>query len=192
MTPIQKMRLFIAASLPETTRLQIEATVAPLRSRLPAASWTRAESFHLTLAFLGDLDESVIQPLSVELDTRLSEERAFDLTAAGAGFFPDQRRSRVAWIGLEPREPLIRVAALVRDAVRGVSLAFDEKPFAPHLTLARLRARWSRQDVDQFLSRLSDFRSEPARLDAVTLFQSQLSSKGAIHTPLHRVLLNPR
>lgn len=180
-------RLFIAASLPEKTRLQIEAAVAPLRSLLPAASWTRAESFHLTLAFLGDQEERVVQPLSAELDKRISEERTFELIASGCGFFPNERRPRVAWIGLEPREPLERIAVLVRESVASQGVSFDQKPFSPHLTLARIRARWSSRDVEQFSRRLSGLRSEPATLEGVTVFESQLSSKGAIHTSRHRV-----
>lgn len=177
-------RLFIAAPLPESTKRQIELVIAPLRQRLPLASWTRAESFHLTFAFLGEQDEAIVDPLGDELSRHLRDQVGFEVVVAGCGFFPNPRRPRVAWVGLQPEEALKRTALSVREALRARKIDFDEKTYVPHLTLARLRQRWTDRDVHQFREALEPFSSEPARVDSVILYQSQLSSKGAIHTPL--------
>ena len=183
-------RLFIASPVPETIRLQIEAAAAPLRSTLPSASWTRPESFHLTFAFLGDQDRGVVEPLAKRLDEMLKSERSLNVSLSDPGCFPDERRPRVAWIGLSPRQPLITLAGRVRDAVSSERIPFDQKPWVPHLTLARLRDRWSGADVEKFRRAFANLERRTAVLNSVVLFESQLSSRGAIHTPLHRVELS--
>lgn len=183
-------RLFIAAPLPESTKRQIERVVAPLRQRLAPASWTRPESFHLTFAFLGDQKEAMVDPLAGELAFRLRGAAGFEVVVAGCGFFPNPRRPRVAWVGLRPEEELKRTAQGVLEALRARKIDFDEKPYVPHLTLARLRERWADRHVREFMEALERFSSEPARLDSVILYQSQLSSKGAIHTPLRTFTLS--
>lgn len=177
-------RLFIAAPLPESTKRQIELVIAPLRQRLPLASWTRAESFHLTFAFLGEQDEAIVDPLGDELSRHLRDQVGFEVVVAGCGFFPSPRRPRVAWVGLRPEAELQRMAQGVREALRARNVEFDRKAYVPHLTLARLRERWSNRHVRKFMGALEEFSSEPARVDSVILYKSQLSPKGAIHTPL--------
>jgi len=184
------MRLFIAAPVPELIRLQIEAAAAPLHSALPSASWTRADSFHLTFAFLGEHEGSVVEPLSGRLDETLRTAASFSVSLGEPGFFPNERRPRVAWIGLNPRQPLIDLAEKVRGAVTAQNVSFDQKPYVPHLTLARLRERWNAAAAAKYLRALTELEPVRAELTTVILFESQLSSRGAIHTPLHRVELS--
>jgi 2'-5' RNA ligase len=177
-------RLFIAAPLSETTRNEIERVVAPLRVASPSASWSRPEAYHVTFAFLGDQDESVIEPLAADLATRLQWVRPFDLVATQCGFFPNARKPRVGWIGLSPESALNGVARHVREALRAQKIEFDSKPFVAHLTLARLENGWSPTDVDNFSRSLEGFATSPNPLTEVSIYRSQLSPKGAVHTPL--------
>jgi 2'-5' RNA ligase len=177
-------RLFIAAPLSEETRNEIERVVNPLRIASPSASWSRPEAYHVTFAFLGEQDQSVIEPLAAELTKRLQWVRSFDLVATQCGFFPNARRPRVGWIGLSPESALNGIAEHVRDALVAQKIEFDSKPFVAHLTLARLQDGWSAGDVENFSRSLDGFATSPQPLTEVSIYSSKLSPKGAIHTPL--------
>jgi RNA 2',3'-cyclic 3'-phosphodiesterase len=183
------MRGFIAVPLPQSTRDEIEAKLASLRGKLPFASWTRPDTWHLTLAFLGEQHESLIEPLTAALQRETAGLERFEISFTGAGFFPSIRRPRVLWIGVEPHEPLMALAAAVRKALRSAEISFDEKEFAPHLTIARLREPWPPRSIDQLLKPMSSFRTAPAPVDRVTLYRSHLSSKGAEHEAVSVVRL---
>lgn len=183
------LRLFIASDLPEAAKRALGSTSARLRQELPPASWGRPETYHVTYAFLGDQDDAVVAHLGDALAASLAGSDAFDATIGGGGFFPDERRPRVAWVGLSPAERFSRVAAVVRDAVRAAGVSMDEKPFAPHMTIARVKVPWKRHDTERFVAAFGAA-ATPARIDAVTLYVSRLASGGAVHTPLRIVRLS--
>jgi RNA 2',3'-cyclic 3'-phosphodiesterase len=178
------MRLFVGWPLAEDHKAVLAARVAPLRAALPAASWTRPEVLHLTLLFLGETDEGSVPALIGGLD-RLCGRAAIPLQIARPGFFPGRKRPRVAWIGLEPRDPIGELAAAVRVAAGAEP---DRRPFHPHLTLARIRGSWAKGDVELFESAFAGLSLEGV-LDRVILFESRLSSAGAQHLPLHEARL---
>jgi 2'-5' RNA ligase len=177
------MRLFIASTFPPEIVRALADRVDRVRSRLPQAAWVRPESQHLTYAFLGEQDESIVEKLE------LPPLKAFDATLRGCGFFPNPRHARVAWVGVEPAEKFCETAAAVRKAVCAAGVQLDRGDFKPHLTLARIRDGWPPACIDIFNKTLVDFASAPFRIDAVTLYSSQLNPKGAIHTPLREFQL---
>lgn len=173
------MRLFVAIELPMELKQQIGARVESVRQQLPVASWGKAETYHVTLAFIGDQPESIVTAIAAQLQASVREAR-FGVEIKGAGFFPNARRARVAWIGLSPADRLAALATEVREGLRRVHVAFDEKPFKPHLTLARLKAPWSETDA-ALLTKAFDQFDGGFTVREVTLFSSQLSAKGATH-----------
>ena len=166
------MRLFIATSFPAEIVRDLNERVAPLKSKLPHASWVKPETQHLTFAFLGEQDESVVDRIHIEPGP------AFEARLHGCGMFS----RRVGWIGVEPRDAFIALAERVRAALNGID--FDQKPFKPHLTLFRVRDQWPQSAVDAFKNAFADYGSAPFVVDRVTLYSSQLNPKGAIHTAL--------
>ncbi len=180
------MRLFIATSFPETATGELNSRLASVKSRLPPASWVRPESQHLTFAFLGEQDESLIDKLAPALQARLRNLEHFDAVVHGCGFFPNARHARVGWAGLEPEEPFKDIAATVRDVVTDNGIELDAADFRPHLTLMRIRDRWPPASIQMFEKTLRDYRSAPFAVDAVTLYSSRLNPSGAIHTPMRR------
>ncbi len=181
------LRLFIAWPLDDAIRRALGRMVAPLRNRLPAASWPRPESIHLTFAFLGDTRPENVASISAALDG-CANENAIEVRAGGVGVFPDERRPRVAWIGVEPAEPVVALAKRVRTAVIGAGVSFDPKPFRPHLTIARIKSPWRASDVASLREAFNGWTSPAASLDRVTLYESRLSPSGAIHTEVHSVI----
>ena len=178
------MRLFIATSFPESVTRELNELVAAQKSRLPSASWVRPHSQHLTYAFLGEQEESILDKLASPLETRLHEVQAFQASLHGCGFFPNPRRARVGWVGLQPEEPFRSIAVVVRDEVRRAGIELDGGDFRPHLTLMRIRDSWPPASIQMFEKIFGGFRSNPFLVNEVILFSSKLNPNGAVHTPM--------
>jgi 2'-5' RNA ligase len=183
------MRLFIASSFPEPVVRDLNERVNAIRSRLPAASWVRPETQHLTYAFLGEQPEALVETLVPDLTRHLAQVPSFAANLDGAGFFPNPRRARVGWVGLLPEQSFAAIARTVRTVVTNAGVTLDRADFRPHLTMMRMRDGWPPSSIDLFTRTLSHYHSEPFPMDHVTLYVSELNPKGAVHTPLHRFAL---
>lgn len=177
------MRLFIATNFPGVVLHDLNERVTKLRPRLPSASWVREETQHLTLAFLGEQPEKNVDAVTPAMLEALGKIPAFEARLRGSGFFPNARHARVGWIGLEPDEHFITLSNTVREVVAEHGVKLDGVEFKPHLTLMRIRDPWPPASIELFTKTLRDYESVPFTVDSVTLFSSQLSPKGAIHTP---------
>lgn len=171
------MRLFIAIELPD----EVKRLLGRLRSDIPGARWVPLEQLHLTLAFLGEVDEATMKRLRGELAA--IQAPGFDLRFGGTGCFPDRRRPRVIWVGLEPEPLLSSLASLVKRAVLSCDIPQEERPFSAHITLARLGFPAARE-VGAFLDQPQKQELPPVSVREFLLFQSSLTPKGAIHTPI--------
>jgi 2'-5' RNA ligase len=176
------MRLFIATTFPAEILHELNERVSRLRPRLPPASWVREETQHLTLAFLGEQPQSIVEYLGTPLQSALKAVPRFEARLVGAGVFPNARHARVGWAGLEPHDAFAALATAVRDAVTRSGLTMEAGDFKPHLTLMRMREGWPPASIELFTRTLREYRSEPFTVGSVTLFSSQLNPKGAIHT----------
>ena len=170
------IRLFVALALPETLRLRL----ASLGGGVPDARWTAPDNLHLTLRFIGEVENGVAD----DLDAALGGIGAsgFDLTLSGVGHFGKADAARILWAGVEPSEPLNHLQAKIEAAVVRAGLPAEQRRFSPHVTLARLK-RAPGPRVEQFVADHDDFRAAPIEIDRFTLFSSFLSSSGAIHRP---------
>ena len=180
------MRLFIATSFPEAVIRDLNERACALKPKLPPASWVRPETQHLTFAFLGEQDESLIDKLTPPLESHLRGVGKFTAKLSGCGFFPNKRRARVGWIGLDPETAFADIAHAVSDVVTRNGLALDRADFRAHLTMMRLRDHWPPASVDLFERTMRDYKSEPFVVDAVTLYSSKLNPNGAVHTAVRK------
>jgi len=178
------MRLFIAAQFPEEVLRDLNDRAAHLKTRLPAASWVRPEAQHLTFAFLGEQPEALVEKIAQPLSDACGAIAKFGARLSGCGFFPNPRRARVGWVGLDPETQFEQVAHAVREVVKTNGVVLDGGVFKPHLTLMRMRDAWPPASIDLFTRSLRDYESAPFFVSEVTLFSSQLHPKGAVHTPL--------
>lgn len=180
------MRLFLATEFPDGVLRALSERVAPIKTKVPPASWVRPETQHLTFAFLGEQEEPLIALLAPLVEKELANVKRFDGALHGCGFFPNPRHARVGWIGVEPEERFAEVARGVRAAVDRVGITLDRGEFKAHLTIMRMRDGWPPLSIEIFNKALRDFRSETFPVEAVTLYSSQLNPKGAIHTAVRR------
>ncbi|HEY8807116.1 MAG TPA: RNA 2',3'-cyclic phosphodiesterase [Candidatus Limnocylindria bacterium] len=176
------MRLFIAVPLPKELT---DRAAALLPSALPALKRVRPELMHVTLAFLGSTPDERLDEVTAAARAAAAGAGAFDLVFAGVGRFPASGRPKVVWLGIgEGQEPLAELAARVTDELRRRTLMFDDRPFAPHLTLARLRVEASGPEA-QTVAAAADEVTVPelrTRVERIVVVESVLSPKGPRHT----------
>lgn len=178
------MRLFVAASFPDAVTQELDKRVLAMKPRLGPASYVRPETQHLTFAFVGEQDASIVGELGAAIDARLKTTPRFEARLRGCGFFPNPRRARVGWVGLDPEQPFIDVATKVRDAVTSTGIALDAAHFKPHLTIMRIRDQWPHACIEAFEQALGSYESAPFTVSKVTLYSSKLHPSGAIHTAI--------
>ncbi|HEX9161890.1 MAG TPA: RNA 2',3'-cyclic phosphodiesterase [Thermoanaerobaculia bacterium] len=183
------MRLFFATSFPDPITRDLNQRLAVLKPKLPPASWVKPGSQHLTYAFLGEQEESLIDKIAPALEARLRGFGKFTTVCTGCGFFPNSRRARVGWVGLHPEQPFSDIAHVVRELVTHHGVELDRADFRPHLTLMRIRDGWPPASIEMFERALHDYRSAPFVVDAVTLYSSRLNPAGAIHTAVRNFAL---
>jgi 2'-5' RNA ligase len=176
------MRLFVALTPPAECVDELSAALDGVRGALPDVRWAPPEQWHLTLAFLGEVDERALPDLTVRLARSAARHRPLDLRLAGAGRFG----SRVLWLGVRgDTDELRHLAASVRAAARRARLPVEDRPYRPHLTLAR--GRDPTADLRSAVEHLEGFAGRPWTADAVHLVRSHLGTGPggtARHEPL--------
>lgn len=170
------IRLFVGLAVPEPQRTRL----AGLCGGVPGARWVRPENFHVTLRFIGDIDEG----LAEDVDTALSRIAApsFTLEVSGIGQFGKDFKTRALWAGIAPNAALNQLQARVEAAVTGAGLPAETRKFKPHITLGRLKNP-PPDRVGDFIAGHAGLRAGTFAVDRFTLFSSFLSAAGAIYTP---------
>ena len=172
-------RLFLGFDLPEPITVQLLAIPVPLAG----ARWQRADQLHLTLRFLGAMDEMESRQIIAALSGM--DAPAPVIRLQGAGCFGGIQRPYALWAGVEPEETLIRLRETVDQFLVPLALPSERHPgFKPHITLARIRG--GDASASLLAEQLSGLCSGPFRLDAVSLFLSQQEADGSVYSVLHR------
>jgi 2'-5' RNA ligase len=168
-------RLFVAISVPPALR----AELAKLERRMDGVKWVPEHQLHLTLRFIGDFEDVT----AVKRELRAIAFAPFSLRITGAGQFPPKRAARVLWAGLTPVQEISALAKEVDRAVIAAGVAPEDRDFSPHLTLARIKDA-PRTFAERFLEDHRALELDAFTVEAFTLYQSELSPKGAKHTAL--------
>lgn len=183
------VRAFIAVDIAPDTIKRIAAVIDQLKPRIAAIRWVGAGNFHLTLKFLGNIDESKIEPIGAALADALHLFPRMTINAKGLGVFPNPKRPRVLWVGLVGSQ-LVSLQAKVESALTPLGFAPEAKSFTPHLTIGRWR-QGERADrtLEQELGKWREHEFGVSPIDEVILFQSDLKPAGAIYRRLKVVML---
>jgi 2'-5' RNA ligase len=194
------IRTFLAVELSEPLRTHLATIQADLKQRMANAltrnvsiSWVRPACLHVTVKFLGDIDEGLVLPLKEAITELLSAHRPIAVPVTRLGVFPRPQQPRVLWAGpseqWERGEDAARLAALHRaiDACCGsLNLATDSRPLSAHLTLARVKA--GERVVGQVLAQSGvmdrPFTCESLDINAIALMKSDLKPSGSVYTRL--------
>jgi 2'-5' RNA ligase len=180
---VSARRLFVALPLPATAKAELNSLVHVLRRGAPGIRWVRPEHLHITLRFLGDVEEEQSVAL-VESLNQVTELPPFTFNLAGLGAFPDRRRPRVVWTGIDSgREQMMSLAACVEKSVLAAGLPPEDRPFSPHLTLGRVKEPGDLTALWQEASAASatSFVGKPVHASDVRLIWSTLTPTGPVY-----------
>lgn len=165
------LRLFLALPVPAHIARRLET----LQADVPGASWRTAEQYHLTLRFIGDVDEAAARDIDAELG--LVVAAPFGIALSGVGSFGG-REPTALWAGVSDSAPLIRLAGACESAVRRAGLAAENRRYRPHVTLAYLHGTRD-AEVARFLADAAEFRTEAFVVDHFCMYSSRPTKAGS-------------
>ena len=180
------MRIFIGLDIPDEIRSRIGNYMQSVRELAPDARWVRIESVHVTLKFVGEAAESRVQAVQAALSQ--IQVPPFEIEFKNVGFFPTSRSARAFWIGIHASEALPQLAGTIEQQLEKLGIAKEEKPYKPHLTLARApMGRGAGKCFQGLQQRLDPAESLPFGTMTAReffLYKSQLLRGGARYTKL--------
>jgi 2'-5' RNA ligase len=185
----EEIRSFIAIELPQN----VKDGLAVLRSELEKAEhtfvkWVAPEGIHLTLKFLGNIPFKQIAQITKAMEEATQGVSPFHLEISGLGAFPNLKQPRVLWVGISGEvDKLSSLQQNIDSALASFGFVEEERPFVPHLTLARIRQGASpleRKTFGELLMSSSFETRYPLVVDSISLMKSQLTPEGAIYTCL--------
>lgn len=186
---MSRIRCFAAVPTPLTIIERITALMTDFRSVSSDVKWEPTEKLHITLKFLGSIEESHLQPLVDLLKQKMQAVSQFEYKYEGIGAFPNLHHPRVYWIGTSENHALIRLHGTVEQVSRSFSVANDDKPFHPHVTIGRVKGL---RGINLLTARVKSVTFEPvaARCSEILMMRSDLEPTGSRYSVLSRIPLN--
>jgi RNA 2',3'-cyclic 3'-phosphodiesterase len=179
-----KVRTFLAVRVGDEVEAAIYRLIEELRAPNDGVSWAQRDKLHVTLKFLGAAIASArLAPLAEAVADISKAASAFQVGTRGLGAFPNLRRPRVLWTGLES-EGLIRLAKQIENAATVLGFEREERPWAPHLTIARIRDPRRVRSLLERLPAADQCEFGESRVGEIALYRSHLSSRGSTYERL--------
>lgn len=179
------MRAFLAVPCDASWVESARNLVGRLQDALPSCAWTRPESWHLTLRFLGQVPEESLRRFAEAIAPAAFQTVPGEIGASGPLLFPQRGSPRVLGVGFSGPglEDLARLAAEAERAARAIGLPEGKRPFRAHVTFARLKEGWPARAVDDYRRQVEAWSFPAWRARSCVLYESRLERSGAIHTP---------
>lgn len=184
------MRLFIALPLEAPVKDALGRIITLFKQKGGSVKWVKPDNVHLTLRFLGETDENLVNEIKQQIDEAVKSHRQVQTSIATLGGFPNLNRPRVIWVGIEQNiEALAKMARDIEHRMRSLGFEKEKKQFKAHLTLGRVRHNKGLENLTDFVK---DYRLEeiPLLFDHIVLFKSTLTPQGPIYDRLHEAKLS--
>ncbi len=188
--PSNTVRVFVAVAISPELEKVCARLIRKLQDIPAQVKWVRPEGIHITLKFLGNVPQEQLPQIKAAVRRAVEGQRAFSITSEGLGGFPDLKRPRVIWIGLQENTlaPLKQLQQRVETELVRLGFEPENRPFQPHLTLGRVRAP---RNIEWVVHTLEKHPPPPISFPVkeVVLMRSELRREGARYTPLERFAL---
>lgn len=182
------LRSFIAIDIPKNKELK--AFHQELHQYAAGMKVVSLDNLHLTLKFLGDIDQQQLTSVKDSLNTILQHYSSFSIQLQGTGAFPNNQYIKVIWVGIQNGTILDTIARNIDHQLSVSGIQKNKRPFSPHLTLARVKYLKQKQDVKTLLCKYQDHQFGANTVSEIHLYQSTLTPKGPIYTRLHTIHLH--
>jgi 2'-5' RNA ligase len=187
------MRLFIAVNLPPAVRDAIYADAEPLRAATNAVRWVAPPALHVTLKFLGEQHETLVDPLRDAIESVASRHAPISVETTGVGAFPNFRRPRVVWVGMTGERALQAMAGDIDRALAPLGIPAESRPFQAHLTLGRVKSELQPAEATTLVAAAKACRgSRGFAVQTVDLMRSELGHGGSRYAVVAAVPLHAR
>jgi 2'-5' RNA ligase len=194
----ENVRLFIAVELPDELKGMLAEIERELESQIPPRTvrWVRPSAMHLTLIFLGETPTSRVEPIREAMRSAAAGVPKTSFRAIGLGCFPNPRRPRVVWVGVEEATGnLERIKRALDQELKPLGFKPEKRPFSPHLTLGRVNRQASYQDAAELgrvIERATLQEVAEVQVNQIHLVRSDLRPSGAVYTILASFALGSR
>ena len=186
----EKLRAFIAFELSEEIIAAIKTVQADLKACDFNVRWTRPESIHLSLKFLGDIYAEDVDRIEDIMTARAKNQKAITLAAKGIGVFPNMKRPRVIWVGIAGQtDSLVEFQNHLETDLELIGFQKEDRLFTGHLTLGRIKGAIDKTRFREVLKKFESFESKPFTAKEVILFRSELKPSGSVYTKMKTVRL---
>jgi 2'-5' RNA ligase len=180
------MRTFIAIDFPEPVRDALAQAAAHLKYSGADVKWIGKENIHLTLKFLGEVDDKKLEAIKTTLDSIASQTKVFEATVKDLGAFPKIEFPRVIWAGIDKGAAELRdLAGKIDQELSKLGFEKESRPFAAHLTIGRVRSPKNKEALKTKMTACKLPELPPHHIASVILYKSTLTPKGSIYTILH-------
>lgn len=179
------MRLFVALQIPSVIRENLATLLTELRAVSREARWVRPENLHVTLKFLGEAPDARVDRIHAALGNVRSGQPV-TLDFRGLGFFPNEKHPRVFWAGIDASPNLKKLASDIEAAMKDCGIPREQRPFSPHLTLARIESRSLPEKLQTAVAESAQRQFGAVHTNEFHLIQSKLKPSGAEYTTLAR------
>jgi len=181
------MRTFLAFEIPDKIKKEVDRLIAEEKKKSLPIKWVKFENLHITLKFLGEIEESKIREIIPILEDTTKNFTGFDINLEGIGCFPHPGNPRVLWIGVKNGVTMLTDIAREIEKNLGAAGFQEDKRFHAHLTFARTRKFCK---LDKILA--LPFTTEDFSVNSVTLFESVLKPEGPVYAALKKFNLSDR
>ncbi len=190
------LRSFIAVNIPSEIKSAAARRIAPLQTIIskPLVRWVPMENVHLTLKFLGDVSPENLSQLAEALKMEVLNHENFTISVGGLGAFPNSRRARILWIGLECPNALKAVMHGVESVASRLGYSSEDRPFSPHLTIGRVGQNVSPTGYQTIRTAVEGTKVGALgmiHVDALNIYKSDLQADGSVYTNLYSLPLRP-
>ncbi|RPI02278.1 MAG: RNA 2',3'-cyclic phosphodiesterase [Calditrichaeota bacterium] len=187
---MSKIRAFLCFELDDAVKSALALFQKQLRALGSGVSWSRIDGIHLTIKFLGDIEEQSVDDIETKISAVARSHSAFTLRLTHAGAFPNLNRPRVYWVGVvdEPSGRLLSLQKEADAALTQLGFEAEQRPFSPHLTLGRVKNPGYVADISRMVGSYEAPSLEFAATEIV-LMKSDLKPTGAVYTPLFKIAL---
>lgn len=178
------IRTFLAIPLPSEIRDYLISFVQPIMDRDNHINWVKQENIHITIAFLGDTDPTVVEEQAKGIEDLLVQYPAVDMGLTDTGIFPHANNPRVLWVGAMPfNTSLVNLVGGLKDHLRSLGYELDNRKFQPHITLGRVKSISRKSNfIHDFLS--SEVRAMDFTVGEIIWYESTLTAAGAVYKEL--------
>jgi RNA 2',3'-cyclic 3'-phosphodiesterase len=187
---VASLRLFVAVDLDDQVLARVERIIDEQRAAAPHARWSSSRQLHVTLSFLGQVEQASILDVGARVVEIARRFAPFRIKISKAGGFPNARRPAVVWLGVEPDAPSLQgIAAALEAAWKDLGRSAEARAYHPHLTLARSKARGGDARLARVIEALAEVELGSCAVREMVLYRSNSSAAGVQYTAVLRAPL---